>query len=127
MGITLVKDESSIILTLDPHDGFELYRLLTIHTQVRMGIDLFFSRHIQVKKYRVDIYCEESKLTYSLNSFPGYIVNTAISNNSVNAIGDNVLASTKITKPRKKIAPKLKLGFRMADAVILLSHRKALG
>ena len=63
-----------------------------------------------------------------LTLFPGYIVNTAISNNnSVYAIGDNVLASTKITKPRKKIAPKLKLGFRMADAVILLSHRKVLG
>ena len=94
-----------------------------------MGIDLFFSRQIPVKKYRVAIYCEESKLTYSLQLFfPGYIVNTAISNNnSVNAIGDNVLASTKITKPRKKIAPKLKLGFRMADAVILLSHRKVLG
>ena len=61
-----------------------------------------------------------------LTLFPGYIVNTAISNNSVNAIGDNVLASTKTPKPRKKIAPKLKLGFRMADAVILLSHRKAL-
>ena len=46
-------------------------------------------------------------------------MNTAISNNtSVNAIGDNVLASTKMTKPRKKITPKLKLGFRMADAVI---------
>ena len=55
-------------------------------------------------------------------------MNTAISNNnSVNAIGDNVLASTKMTKPRKKITPKLKLGFRMADAVILLSHRKVMG
>lgn len=55
-------------------------------------------------------------------------MNTAISNTtSVNAIGDNVLASAKLAKPRKKIAPKLKLGFRMADAVILLSHRKALG
>lgn len=60
--------------------------------------------------------------------FPGYIVNTAIrNNNSTSAIGDNVLASAKITQPRKKIVPKLKLGFRMADAVILLSHRKVLG
>ena len=55
-------------------------------------------------------------------------MNTAISNNtSVNAIGDSVLASTKMTKPRKKITPKLKLGFRMADAVILLSYRKVMG
>ena len=54
-------------------------------------------------------------------------MNTAISKNtSVKAIGDNDLASTKMTKPRKKIAPKLKLGFRMADAVILLSHRKVM-
>ena len=55
-------------------------------------------------------------------------MNTAISKNtSVNAIGDNVLASTKTAKLRKKIAPKLKLGVRMVDAVILLSHRKVMG
>lgn len=103
---------------------------LHLHTQVRMGIDLFFSRQIPVKKYRVAIYSEKTKISAALSPtyFPGNIVNTAISKNtSVSAIGDNVLASIKTAKPRKKIAPKLKLGFRMADAVILLSHRKVMG
>lgn len=77
------------------------------------------------------VYCEKSYFSILLSPtifFPGYVVNTAISNNnSLNAIGNNVIVSTKMVKPRKKIAPKLKLGFRMADAVILLSYRKVMG
>ena len=55
-------------------------------------------------------------------------MNTAISknNSSLGTIGDKVLAPIAKKHNIKKNKPKLKLGFRMADAVILLSLSKAL-
>lgn len=55
-------------------------------------------------------------------------MNTAISNISTNGTnGVKVITNTMTEQHAKKNRPKLKLGFRMADAVILLSLRKVVG